>query len=77
MVNLKQSNLGNWHKMAKQIGAVDQMNGHDLVLEQLEGLTNQQSAESIAKHFSEISNEYLPLNIQNIPAYLPAEKPPR
>ena len=31
----------------------------------------------IADHFASISNEYEPINLQNLPSYLPAQKPPQ
>ena len=46
---LKESDPGSWYKMAKRIGALDQMNGHDIAVEELEGLSNQESAEVIAE----------------------------
>ena len=46
--DLKESKPGNWHRMAKRIGAVDQMTGNDIKVEQLEGLTNKQCAEEIS-----------------------------
>ena len=51
------------------------MNGQDIAVEELEGLSNQESAEVIAEHFAKVSNEYSPLNFKNLPCYLPAEKP--
>ena len=75
--DLKVSDPGSWYKMAKRIGAVDQMNSQDISLEQLEGLSNKESAEKIAQHFAAVSNEYLPLNRNDLPCYLPAEKPPQ
>jgi hypothetical protein len=72
---LKESDPSSWYKMAKCIGALDQMNGQDIAVEELEGLSNQESAEVIAEHFAKISNEYSPLNFKNLPCYLPAERP--
>ena len=62
--------------MAKRIGAVDQMNGQELSVDCLEGLSNEESAQKIAEHFSSNSNEYLPVNSNQLPSYLPAQKPP-
>jgi hypothetical protein len=73
--NLKQSDPGSWFKMAKRIGALDQMNGNEVSVEDLEGLSNAQSAEVIAEHFSAVSNEYSPINYNELPCYLPSEKP--
>jgi hypothetical protein len=53
------------------------MNDGEVSVEQLEGLSNQQSAELIAQHFSSVSNEYSPLNRNDLPCYLPSERPPQ
>ena len=74
---LKETDPGRWYKMAKQIGAVDQMNGGDLIVEELEGLSSKESADVVAQHFAEVSNEYQPLNYTDLPTYLPGEKPPQ
>ena len=75
--DLKVADPGSWYKMAKRLGAVDQMNGNDICVEELEGLSKQESAETIAEHFSAVSNEYQPLNYNDLPSYLPSEKPPQ
>ena len=64
---LKETDPGRWYKMAKQIGAVDQMNGGDLIVEELEGLSSKESADVVAQHFAEVSNEYQPLNYTDLP----------
>ena len=74
---LKVSDPGKWYQMAKRVGAVDQMNGQNTIVEELVGLSNQQSADAIAQHFAAVSNEYLPLNPNYLPSYLPAGKPPQ
>ena len=53
------------------------MNSQNIIVEELEGLSNQQSSNVIAQHFAEVSNEYQPLNVNDLPCYLPAEKPPQ
>ena len=77
VTELKHSDPGRWYKMAQRIGALDQMNNTEVSVEQLQGLTNQESAEAIAQHFAAVSNEYLPLNRNDLPCYLPSEKPPQ
>ena len=50
------------------------MNGQDIAVEELEGLSNQERAEVIAEHFAKVSNEYSSLNFNNLPAiYLQRE----
>ena len=75
--DLKVTNPGKWYQMAKQIGAVDQMNEGDIQVEILEGLSNKESAIRISENFSSISNEYSPLDICQLPSYLPAQAPPQ
>ena len=76
MSDLKQTDPGKWYTMAKRIGAVDQMNTGDIVVDQLEGLENKTCADMIAQSFATISNEYTPINLDLLPCYLPAQKPP-
>ena len=58
--------------MAKRIGAVNQ-----IVSECLENVDDQEAVEEVAKHFAAISQEYEPLQVKNLPYYLPAERPPQ
>ena len=52
------------------------MNTGDIVVDQLEGLENKTCADIIAQSFATISNEYTPINLDLLPCYLPAQKPP-
>ena len=71
VLELKQSDPAKWYKMAKKIGAVDQMTGGDTQVECLTGYDNYQSAQIIANHFAHISNEYEPVDNAQLPCYLP------
>ena len=75
--DLKSTDPGKWYHMAKKIGAVDKMSQGDIQVESLSGLNNKQSAQKIAEHFASISNEYLPINTEQLPSYLPAQPPPQ
>ena len=75
--DLKLTNPSKWYQMAKKIGAVDKMSGGDICVESLTGLTNAESAQKIAEHFSAVSNEYSPINYNQLPCYLPAQPPPQ
>ena len=77
VTELKRTNPGKWYKMAKRIGAVDQMNGGDISVESLRDLSNQQCAEIIAEHFAAISREFSPVKTTNLPSFLPASQPPQ
>ena len=77
VTDLKQTDPGKWYKMAKQIGAVDKMSGGDITVESLDNLDNAQCSQKIAEHFAAISNEYSPVDTQQLPCYLPALPPPQ
>ena len=72
--DLKITNPSKWYSMAKRLGA-EQSSGGDLTVECLAGMSNQQSAEKVAEFFSQVSQEYLPLDVSKLPAYLPAQQP--
>ena len=75
--DLKLTDPGKWYRMAKRIGAVDKMSGGDIQVESLSNLSNVECAQKIGEHFAAVSNEYLPVNIQKLPCYLPALPPPQ
>ena len=75
--DLKQSDQGKWFAMAKTIGAVDQMTAGATKVESLADLDNLESANRIAEHYAAISNEYLPIDNSQLPAYLLAQPPPQ
>ena len=74
---LKTVNPGKWYEMAKRIGACDQMNAEDIIVDCLDGLTNKQGAQKIAEHFAAVSNQYSPIDYQQLPCYLPAQAAPQ
>ena len=63
--------------MCKKIGAVDELNDGDLRIRSLEGLSDQECAEAVSQHFASVSNEYQPINLEELPSYLPAQFPPQ
>ena len=75
--DLKMTDPSKWYKMAKRIGALDQMGTDDIKVGSLMNLNNKDSCEKIAEHFAKISNEYSPINLSNLPAYLPALPAPQ
>ena len=77
VTDLKESEPGKWYKMAKRLGAVDQMNSGEIRVDELEGLNNKDCAEKIAQAFASVSNEYLPINLNKLPSYRPTLKPPQ
>ena len=74
--DLKLTEPGKWFKMAKRIGAVDRMSGGDIQVQSLTNLNNVQCVQKVAQHFAAISQEYSPVNISQLPCYLPAQMPP-
>ena len=74
---LKFSDPRKFYQLCKKIGAVDQMNDGDLKIKSLQGLSDQQCAEKVGQHFASISNEYEPVNLEELPSYLPAQPPPQ
>ena len=51
-MELKATNPGKWYKMAKRLGAVDQMNVGDVLVESLSHLDNRQCVQEIAQHYA-------------------------
>ena len=62
--------------MAKSIGAVDKKAHNDIKIECLEGFSPKEQVEKTAESFAAISNEYEPVDLNKLPAYLPHDKPP-
>ena len=77
MAELKLTDPGRWYSMAQKIGAVKESNSGDIKVESLSGLSNKESADMIAQHFSAVSNEYNPIDYTQLPCYLPAPPPPQ
>ena len=75
--DLKISNPGKWYAMIKKIGGVDQMTNGEIQVECLSNYTNKECADKIAEHFASISNEYAPVDLTQLPSYLPAPPPPK
>ena len=77
VTELKNSDPAKWYTLAKRIGAVDTLRNGDVFVESLENLSGAQAAQQIARHFSEISNDYQPIDFNKLPAFLPAQLPPQ
>ena len=58
-------------------GAVHKISEGDITVESLDNLDNAQCSQKIAEHFAAISNEYSPVDTQQLPCYLPALPPPQ
>ena len=75
VTELKFSDPGKFYEMCKKIGAVDDINDGALKIQCLDGLSDRESAEAVAQHFAAISNEYKPVDLTVLPAFLPALPP--
>ena len=64
---MKSTNLSKWCQLAKRLGTDDHKND-DLKVECLNDVPLNEAAEEIAKHFSHISQEYLPLDLKQLPS---------
>ena len=53
------------------------MNSGEIKVECLKGLSDQECADTVAEGFAAVSNQYLPLDISKLPAYLPSLPPPQ
>ena len=66
-----------YHKTVKQIAGFDQKHQDKLVIECLQDLQPQEQVQKVAESFAKVSQEYCPIDLTKLPAYLPAEQPPQ
>ena len=76
VTELKSANPRQFYQMAKRIGAVDQMNSGELFVQCLAGASDAECAEAVGQSFAAVSNDQLPLDRTQLPAYLPSLPPP-
>ena len=55
-----------WYSKLKRMSSHDQLRSEEVIVEEISHLSNQNQAEAIADNFSQISNEYEPLNAEDI-----------
>ena len=77
VTELKATNPRQFYQMCKKVGAVDQMTSSDLTVRSLAGLSDQECAEAVGQHFAAVSAEHSPVDLAQLPAYLPALPPPQ
>ena len=77
MSELKSTNPGRYYEMARKIGGTNDSHLGEIRVESLSEFSNKESAQKIADHFASISNEFLPINSETLPAFLPAQMPPQ
>ena len=72
---MKATKPGKYHRIAKEVGA--NTNNGNLVIECIEHLNPQEQVEKVAESFASVSQQYDPINLSSLPAYLPSEEPPQ
>ena len=67
---------GNFYKQVKKVGGLKDKHGK-LDIASLEGKSDKQCAQAIGEEYAAISQAYSPVNLNDLPAYLPAQQPPQ
>ena len=67
--DLKTSNPGKWYSKVKRMAGIQTDAGQNITLEELDGYSHEEQADIIAKHYSDISNEYEPIQEQQFSEY--------
>ena len=75
VTKMKSTQPGQYHRIAKQIGT--NSNNGNLVIECIKHLDPQKQVEKVAESFANVSQQYDPVNLKELPAYLPSEEPPQ
>ena len=68
---LKTSNPGKWYSKLKRMSGQSDGNNQNILVDELIGLSNQEQAERIAQHYSQISNQYEPVLESDFPNSIP------
>ena len=68
--DLKSSNPSQWYSKIKRMGGLGGCQTDAIKVEELEGLSDVDQAEQIAKHYANVSNEYKALGTEDIPSSL-------
>jgi hypothetical protein len=66
-----------FYMKVKEIGGLQPAGGGELKIECLEGKSDYECAEEVARAFASVSNEYLPVGLNQLPAFLPCLPPPQ
>ena len=75
--DLKTSNVGKWFSKVKRMSGRDKDKQNNIMVEELRGQDNYQQAESIANHYSKISNQYEQINSEDFPNYQDTDNVPQ
>ena len=76
VTDLKSTNPSKFYQICKKIGTGDQMNGKELDIKCLSGLSDQECAEAVGQGFASVSSHFEPLDRTKLPARLPATLSP-
>ena len=60
--DLKESEQGKWHSKLRRMTGQDKLKSQNILIEELLGCSDQEQADVIAEHYSEISNQYDEIN---------------
>ena len=63
--------------MAKKIGAIEPHAHKDIIIECIENMSPQDQVQTVANSMAKVSNEYCPIDLSKLPAYLPAQESPK
>ena len=74
---LKSTNPGQYHRTAKKLGGIADKDQGNLVIECLEQYTPSEQVAKVAESFAAVSQQYEPIDLSRLPAYLPSEQPPQ
>ena len=55
---------------------MDELNDGELKIKSLVGLSDEECEEAVGQHFASVSNLYEKVNLEELPAFLPAQPPP-
>ena len=76
VADLKESNPGSWHSKLKRMSGQEVDRLGSIAIEALEDLDNREQAEVIADHYSQIANEYDPIDKDDFPNFKGPFLPP-
>ena len=65
--DLKSSNVGQWYSKIKRMSEQEKENPSNILVEEISEHSNCQQAELIADHYAQISNQYKPLEKDDLP----------
>ena len=77
VTDLKTTNPCKFYLMCKKIGAIYQIKSGDLCVRSLAGRSDKECAEALGVHFAAVSAEQSPVDLSQLPSYLPALPPPQ